>query len=130
MTAVRTTPADRLDRLEFGTRREALDHIVEFGAYRCPHCGSAVEFSSRHFGRQAAPQTNLTPSWAERFDELRPLNPQQWESFLDFHCPGCRAPVRIVYAVGQSWAMGAHSWRIVDLLEASSWPKTSYMRGP
>ncbi len=119
----RVAPGDRLDRLEFSPRAEYLDHAVHLGAYTCPRCGRAVAFETRHFrDAEHEPSSNLASPWRERFDAARPLDRRRRESFLDFHCPGCGAPVRVVYAPGDEFAMGAHSWRLLEVLKAAEWP--------
>jgi predicted RNA-binding Zn-ribbon protein involved in translation (DUF1610 family) len=121
MQAVRVAPSQRMDRLEFGTEREVLDHIIEVGAYRCPHCTTEVAFRSSHFGPRPSPISQVDAKWARAFDRLRPLDLRAWESFVDFPCPGCKAPVRLVYGAGDTWAMGTNSWRVADILEVHPW---------
>lgn len=67
MTASSVHPSDRLDRLEFGTQRELLDHVVETGAYECAHCRTQVEFLTRHFVLEPTPRTRgaLSPFWEQ-----------------------------------------------------------------
>lgn len=65
------------------------------------------------------PRVPFTP-WKARFDEAHPLDARRWESFLDFHCPGCRAPVRLIYEAGAEWAMGVHGWRVTTILESAN----------
>jgi hypothetical protein len=126
----RVCPDQRLDRLEFSPRTESVAHAIDVGAYACPHCGERVEFTTRHFGRHAlSTRSNLETEWRERFDAERPLDRSRWESFLDFHCPGCRAPVRIVYESGGEVAMGVHAWRIVEVLESSEAPGAPALSG-
>jgi hypothetical protein len=122
--AAHTAPAERMDRVEFGTKREAIDHVVELGSYRCPHCGKTTDFTSRHFRHRQPTASPLGALWVERFDALHQLNPDEWETALDFHCLWCHAPVRIIYAAGEVWAHGTNSWIIVDILEAASWDAT------
>ena len=57
----------------------------------------------------------------EVFDRFRPLRPEVWESFLDFHCPQCDAPVRMIYEAGGEWAMGCHSWIVTEVVEVIEW---------
>lgn len=124
MTGVRVVPAgERLDRLEFSDEAEYRDHAVHVGAYCCPRCSFRVEFRTRNFRQhECAKRSNLDPEWHDRFDAARPLELSRWQSFLDFHCPGCKAPVRIVYEPGDEYAMGSHSWQLIEVLEAAEWP--------
>lgn len=128
MASVKIVSAsERLDRLEFSGKTEYQDHCVHIGSYICPCCASRVDFHARHFlTHEGLKHSNLEDEWRTRFDATRPLNASRWESFLDFHCPGCKAPVRVIYEPGDEYAMGAHSWRALEVLEADEWqvPKT------
>jgi hypothetical protein len=42
---------------------------------------------------------------------------------LDFNCPGCRAPVRIVYTL-VSDDTKAFDWDLLEILEAAGWPES------
>jgi hypothetical protein len=116
----RVAPDQRLDRIEFSPQAELLERAIHLGAYSCPHCGQKVEFSTRHFREhEFSRRSNLATAWQELFDAERPLDRSRWESFFDFHCPGCQAPVRIIYEPGAEFAMGAHPWRIIEVLESA-----------
>lgn len=125
VTLVRVVPAgDRIDRLEFSDEAEYREHAVHIGAYCCPRCGWRVEFRARHFREhEGATRSNLDPEWRGQFDAARPFKLSHWESFLDFHCPGCKAPVRVIYEAGQEYAMGAHPWQLLEVLEVAEWPQ-------
>ena len=113
---------DRLDRLEFSDKAAALEHAVQMGAYSCPHCSHRVGFRTQNFrDHEGAKRSNLDPDWRIRFDAARQLDVSRWESFLDFSCPGCRAPVRVIYEPGEEYAMSAHSWCLLEVLEADEW---------
>jgi hypothetical protein len=126
VTLVRVVPAgDRIDRLEFSEDAEYRDHAVHLGTYCCPRCDSGVEFRTHHFREhEGTKRSNLNAEWRSRFDIARPIEASRWESFVDFHCPGCKAPVRIIYEAGQEYAMGSHPWRLVEVLEAADWPQS------
>src|SRR5688572_6869985 len=91
----RIAAGERLDRTTFRYEEEYLNHVVQLAAYRCPHCGTGVEFQGRHFG-PGVDRATVDPRWRSEFDAARPL--ATLEGALEFHCPGCTAPVRIVYA--------------------------------
>lgn len=126
MTLVRVVPAaERIDRLEFSDEAEYREHAVHLGAYSCPRCGCGVEFRTNDFRKhEGAKLSNLDPAWRSRFDVVRPIKASRWESFLDFHCPGCKAPVRVIYEAGQEYAMGSHPC-LVEVLEPDEWPPVS-----
>lgn len=128
MAGVRIVPAsERLDRLEFSPKAEFQDHCVHIGSYICPRCDFLVDLHARHFLKhEGLKDSNLEVEWRTHFDAARPLNASRWESFLDFHCPGCKAPVRVIYEPGDEYAMSAHSWLVLEVLEADEWqvPRT------
>jgi len=110
---------ERFDRTRFRSEVEYLDHVVQLAAYRCPHCGTGVEFQSRHFG-PGVERATVDPRWRSAFDAARPL--AALEAALEFHCPGCTAPVRIIYA------QKGDQYRIFDadlleVLEVATWPQ-------
>lgn len=57
----------------------------------------------------------LGTSWHEQCQSVRKL--VAWERGLDFRCPGCDCPVRVVFAAGEEFSMGAHNHRAVDVVE-------------
>jgi len=121
VTQVRVVPAgERIDRLEFSDEAEYREHAVHLGTYSCPRCGCGVEFRTHDFRKhEGAKPSNLDPAWRSRFDVARPVDSSRWESFLDFHCPSCKAPVRVIYEAGQEYAMGSHSWHLVEVVESA-----------
>jgi predicted RNA-binding Zn-ribbon protein involved in translation (DUF1610 family) len=117
---VRRVAADeRFDRTQFRSEVEYLDHVVQLAAYRCPHCGKGVEFQSRHFG-PGVPRATVDPRWRSAFDAARPLG--TLEAALEFHCPGCTAPVRIIYAEkGDQYRI--FDADLLEVLEVADWPE-------
>lgn len=124
MEAVRIVQAkERMDRLDFSGQVEYTEHVVHIGAYQCPWCNKRVDFLTENFEKhETMNHSNLDAIWRIRFDDARPLESSRWESFVDFHCPGCNAPVRIIYEAGDEWSMGVHSWHLKEVLEAQKWP--------
>jgi predicted RNA-binding Zn-ribbon protein involved in translation (DUF1610 family) len=121
----RVAAAVRLDRTQFRSDVESLDHVVQLAAYSCPHCGAGVEFKGRHW-REGRPFGGARPSaledrWQAAFDTARPLDPFEWA--MDFHCPGCGAPVRIVYAQMSDMSKTS-DWDLVEVLEVIRWPQS------
>ena len=126
MTSVRIIPPhERLDRVEFTEQFEWRDRSVQVGDYTCPRCGHRVGLKTADLRRHAfAPTRNLREPWLGLFEAARADRAQEWESHLDFHCPGCDAPVRLVYSQGSEWAMGVRSLHFTAILEAADWPLT------
>jgi hypothetical protein len=115
---VRRVPADqRLDRTEFRSEVEYMDHVVQLASYRCPYCAAEAEFLRRHFA--AAARVAIHPRWRNAFDDARALKAR--ERALDFSLPWmCRA-VRIVYArMGDDYK--TFDWDLLEVLEAAKWP--------
>lgn len=117
---VRRVPAaGRLDRLEFHSDEEYLKQIVQVAGYTCPHCGAGVEFQERHlFDGFQGRTTTLDAEWRARFDAARPL--EGLERGLEFYCPGCRAPVRIIYSP-LSDLYKSFDWRLLEVVEVNEW---------
>ena len=98
-------PAARLDHA-VPVPRDVLNSFIElvttedncyWDHYRCPHCGDGVKFTTTDFNRHTGMEhSNLERSDRAEFDRARLLEGDEY--FLDFPCPGCRAPVRVVYA--------------------------------
>ena len=120
MALVRTAPEERLNRLEFSGRTEWLDHAVDVGIYVCPHCSSTLEFKTGDFGRhERTESSNLDAETSGAFSRFRPVDRKRGESYLDFRCPGCGRPARLLYRQTDEWAMGSHGWRVTDVVEVS-----------
>lgn len=115
--SVRMVPAgERCDRIIFNPRVEHDDHVIHVGAYRCPHCSSEFEFNTRALRHGETREPGAAEgTWDAACRSVRPLA-DAWEWFFDFHCPGCRAPVRIIYGHGGDYAMGAHMYELLAVL--------------
>ena len=113
-----SAPGERLDRVEFDPREELRDSVILLGTYRCPACGAAVEFRTGDFRDGMSPDrpSKLDGAEAAAFDAFRPLDSARWESRLDFHCPGCRSPVRLIYEPWE-FAMGSYAFTVTGVVE-------------
>lgn len=117
-------PSKRLDRLKFDSRAEAREHAIHFGFYTCPHCQERVRFRSANFAHHFySIQSNLKPADQVEFDKFRSIDYGHYgpESYLDFYCPGCKSPVRIVFE-GVEFAMGAYFFVVTDVVEVHTVP--------
>src|SRR5215211_4745192 len=92
-------PVSRMDRTFFDVGSDTKNHEMSFGHYTCPFCKERMRISSsdleRHFLRRDF--TNLDRQSASAFDTLLPIESLAWSGFVDFHCLGCHAPIRIIY---------------------------------
>ncbi len=122
MTAsqLQISPAEeRLDRLLFGGREEYDEHVVHVAAYRCAHCGRETEFNSGTLIKaQGFKGSPLGDQWHSSCEAVRPLG--AWEWSLDFRCPQCSCPVRIIFAADEEFAMGAYKNRLLQVIEVKT----------
>ena len=109
---------ERLDRNEFKREVEYLDHLAQLAAYRCPHCTTEVEFFSGYFDLGAR-QAKVDAHWRSQFDVARPL--VAFEEAFEFYCPGCNAPLRIVYENKYNRSRGVDT-DLLSVLEITQWP--------
>lgn len=110
----------RMDQLEFDPRIEYSAHAIHIGHYACPMCNAVVEFNTNHFQKHfAQPYSNLAPEIAALMDQFRPCDLHKYESFIDFYCPTCASPVRLIYE-GWEFAMGCYGFTVTDIIEKVS----------
>ena len=66
--------------------------------YICAHCSHQVGFSNDSFSRHCHGErqgiSKLPEPCKSIFDQVRPIGD---DFFLDFLCPGCESPVRLVF---------------------------------
>ena len=109
-------PEQRVDPVCFDPKAESTDHVVHVGAYGCPRCGAEVEFNTVHL-RRAAEWSRSPPGddWDRDCRVARPLLAWGWG--LDFGCPGCSSPVRLVYGHDGEFQMGSCKYRVLAVIE-------------
>ena len=114
----------RVDRVLFSGRAEADEHKIHLGTYRCPHCRAETEFNTGTLRKaECCDGSPLGAVWHERCESVCGLGPWQWA--LDFQCPGCSCPVRIVFQADVEFAMGAHTHRLVHAIEEAECSKST-----
>ena len=86
--------------------------------YRCPHRTTEVEFFSGYFDLGAR-QAKVDAHWRSQFDVARPL--VAFEEAFEFYCPGCNAPLRIVYENKYNRSGGVDT-DLLSVLEITQWP--------
>ena len=119
MKLVCVKPGKRMDGILFNPQRE-YDHRVNIGTYTCPHCSQKIRFTTRNFDDAfQMPKTVLKKEHAEAFDRFRPIRKKDWERFLDFYCPGCHNPSRIIFQERGEEGMKGYSFEIVSIVEVS-----------
>lgn len=65
--------------------------------YRCPRCGHRIRFRWRSF-YQADGRSAFRRKLSRVFDDLTPMLEADEQSLIDFHCPTCAAPTRIIFS--------------------------------
>ena len=112
-------PEKRMDGLVFNPLR-GYDHQVNVADYTCPHCSRKIRFTTSNFDDAVRwPEGVLSRDHAREFDRTRPVKKKRWEDFLDFYCPGCRNPVRIIFQVRSVEAMKGYSFEVTDIVEVA-----------
>ncbi len=66
--------------------------------YTCPRCAHRIRFRWRSFYR--ADGRSLMPRHLRRIlDDLTPNLPTDEQSIIDFSCPTCEAPTRVIFSI-------------------------------
>ena len=65
--------------------------------YRCPRCGRRIRFRWRSFYR-ANGRSVFKRQLRRIFNDLTPALPADEQGCIDFHCPSCAAPTRIIFS--------------------------------
>ncbi|MBI4375832.1 MAG: hypothetical protein HY549_05210 [Elusimicrobia bacterium] len=114
-----TPPDERLDNLIFHPKNQS-EGSINVGDYTCDACARKVHFTTNDFLKAFGnSKTRLSTQEHEAACRRRPLRKDKGEAFLDFHCPGCRRPVRLVFEPTE-FAMGCYYFTVVALLEGQS----------
>jgi hypothetical protein len=123
-------PKDRLkyrSRIPDSELRDPSAEQVEtengyrFDHYVCPRCGAGVSFRPHDFFRHVPPSNSPFPAtvrWRLRLKTRK----RRDRSYLDFACPQCAMPIRIVYEFG---VVGKGMFRasVIRILECPWWPR-------
>ena len=75
--------------------------------YCCPRCGHKIRFKWNNFYK-ADKRSFLRRTARQHFDEHLPFTPSAERGFLDFHCPTCNAPARIIFAAHDYTLLAFH----------------------
>ena len=125
MKIITVAPEERIDRLVFHPAA-TYDHEMHIGNFRCRHCEAELQFNTSDFERHfLSKHSNLEPTLRRTFDDVRSVNADPWECFLDFSCVSCGAPVRIIYNPIE-YRMGSFYYEIASVLEAEEWDGASH----
>ncbi len=75
--------------------------------YQCPHCGHRLRFKWRNFYK-ADERSFIKRGIRSAFDALTPDNSYDVQGFLDFHCPTCNTPTRIIFSIEDYTQLAFH----------------------
>lgn len=75
--------------------------------YTCPDCGETLFFTFQDLEKHShSEHSNLSTSESAEMTKRFNKSQDEFNSFLDFHCPGCEAPTRVFYLF---WAGGRYT---------------------
>jgi len=80
-----------LDGEDYGNR------VAGACIYRCPRCSHRIRFRWRSF-YQADGRSAFERKLQRFFDDMTPTLASEEQGCLDFYCPTCAAPTRIIFS--------------------------------
>jgi hypothetical protein len=86
---------------------EYTNRVAGSCIYCCPHCNHRIRFKWRNFQKSDA-RSFLKQAVLPYFDSFTPDNPYEEQGFLDFHCPTCNAPTRIIFSINDYTLLAFH----------------------
>jgi hypothetical protein len=107
--------AERFSRLGFSADQDWQTYPDS--TYTCPHCREQMSFAMRDFETHCRSQfSNLSANDAQSIAAVSPPQDDKYNSFLDFYCPGCWMPVRVLYLF---WVGGrfTHGYDLAYVIE-------------
>lgn len=75
--------------------------------YHCPRCSHRIRFRWRSF-YQASGRSAFKRKLRRFFDDMTPALSADEQGFLDFYCPTCDAPTRIVFSADDYSTIAYH----------------------
>ena len=97
--------------------------------YGCPRCSHRIRFRWQHF-YQADERSLLQRPFRRHFDQLTPALPPAEQGFIDFHCPTCQAPTRLIFRIAKGGAITFHFDMYAVLVGEGSTPAAAQNRQP
>ena len=80
-----------LDGEDYGNR------VAGACIYRCPRCSHRIRFRWRSFYQAGGPSA-FERKLQRFFDDMTPTLASEEQGCLDFYCPTCAAPTRIIFS--------------------------------
>ena len=90
--------------------------------YRCPRCSHRIRFRWRSF-YQADERSVFQRKVRRVFDEMTPTLSTAEQGMLDFYCPTCAAPTRIIFSADDYSKIAYHFDIYAALVGAGKPPK-------
>ena len=85
--------------------------------YECDNCGEKISFTTASFEKHCnSDDSNLSLEENEQFDRFIRVKRLSKLSFLDFQCPNCRQPTKILFEGGPSGYWGEFYFNIKTTL--------------
>ena len=83
------------------------NRVAGTSIFTCPRCAHRIRFRWRSF-YQADGRSRLRRKLRRIFDDLTPELRAAEQGFIDFHCPTCQAPTRIIFSIHDSGKISLH----------------------
>lgn len=107
-TVIHDPTPDRISSDEVPVSERMLPVI-----YECCNCGEKISFKTESFKKHCnSDYSNLASGENEHFDRYINVKRLTNLSFLDFHCPQCQQPTKILYEAGPSGYWGEFYFKI------------------
>ncbi len=90
--------------------------------YCCPRCNHRIRFRWRSF-YQADSRSAFKRKLQRFFDDMTPVLASEEQGFLDFYCPSCAAPTRIIFSAHDYSKIAYHFDIYAALVGAGKPPK-------
>lgn len=110
-------PGEKIDRIIFDPRKEHLEHSIHYGFYSCPECHGKTRFQRTDFLEKSKSKiSSRDQDWFDLFLQTKKYEANPTDEFLDFYCPGCHSPVRIIYEA-REFDMGSYYFTIKYIID-------------
>jgi len=84
-----------------------LNRVAGACVYQCPRCRHQIRFRWRSF-YQADGRSAFKGNLRRCFDDMTPVLSTDEQGFLDFFCPTCSAPTRVIFSAHDYTAIAYH----------------------
>lgn len=123
---MRSAPIDHYEaRSVFYGLLDGVDYrnrVAGACVYCCPRCSHRIRFRWRSF-YQADGRSAFKRELRRFFDDMTPALSSEEQGFLDFYCPTCSAPTRIIFSADDYSKSAYHFDIYAALVGAGAGPK-------